>query len=215
MSTTTSTTTTTRDRGDRYGPVEWVQWQKGQLATYNVLIGLHLKSICLAYRSLKWEGRCTERAAASRSSHQSGVPAARWRINRRRSCTVKISVYYRHFETSFQYFSGTPFHIRLYPLTTLHSGPPGFVIRVDLRIQTYTEPVPLKYGNSPHIRIFLQRRTWTWDTLCRPQHFIRLTHVIWHGVEVWTAGYQICRSAAVEPQFCQKAIVYIADFVWF
>jgi len=27
MSTTTTTTTTTRDRGDRYGPMEWAQWR--------------------------------------------------------------------------------------------------------------------------------------------------------------------------------------------
>jgi len=31
MSTTTSTTTTTRDRGDRYGPMEWAQWSGGRL----------------------------------------------------------------------------------------------------------------------------------------------------------------------------------------
>jgi len=28
MSTTTTTTTTTRDRGDRYGPMEWAQWHR-------------------------------------------------------------------------------------------------------------------------------------------------------------------------------------------
>jgi len=33
MSTTTTTTTTkTRDRGDRYGPIEWAQFANGRLA---------------------------------------------------------------------------------------------------------------------------------------------------------------------------------------
>jgi len=34
MSTTTTTTTTTRDRGDRYGPIEWAQLKSCHSAVF-------------------------------------------------------------------------------------------------------------------------------------------------------------------------------------
>jgi len=42
MSTTTTTTTTTRDRGDRYGPMEWAQLV-GSSVLLNLSVGDYLR----------------------------------------------------------------------------------------------------------------------------------------------------------------------------
>jgi len=42
MSTTKPTTTTTRDRGDRYGPMEWAQWSSRKLYIVKLYINIHM-----------------------------------------------------------------------------------------------------------------------------------------------------------------------------
>ena len=72
MSTTTTTTTTTRDRGYRYGPMEWAQWAGPRMIL--AWVGLVMRGVATTFVcSWTWSGR-----RSARRSYRASSCAVNW-----------------------------------------------------------------------------------------------------------------------------------------